>query len=234
MLIQIITLFPEEVTQFLNHSMIWKAQKEGIVEIQAWDLRFFGLGSRRTVDDRPYGGGAGMVLRPEPLVSAIETAQQQAQERKLHPHVILLTPQGTPYQQSMARSLAHDAGKQSIILVCGHYEGFDERVRSYVDQEISVGDFILTGGELPALILIDSIVRLLPGVLGAEAGLDEESHNDGQLEYAQYTRPEVFRGQVVPEILRSGHHAQIQSWRERNAQERTQQRRPDLLQDVVS
>ncbi len=223
MKIQVITLFPEMFPGVLNTSMLWKAQDKGLVAFDYINLREFGLGQRRTVDDTPYGGGDGMLLKPEPLVAAIEEARRSSQETRkkpeLMPHasclmppkVILLTPRGKRYNQAMARELAQE---ENLIFVCARYEGYDERVVEYVDEQISVGDYVLTGGELPAMVVIDSVVRLLPGVLGGEKSAEIESFSDGQtLEFPQYTRPEDFRGQKVPNVLLSGNHAEIEKWR---------------------
>lgn len=209
MKIQIITLFPEMFGPVLNASMLWKAQEKKLVEFELIDLREFGLGKRRTVDDTPYGGGDGMLLRPEPLVTAIETAQRTDPCAK----VILPTPRGKVYKQSDAKGLAAEAS--GLILVCPRYEGYDERVTRWVDQQFSIGNYVLTGGELPAMIIVDSIVRLLPGVLGGEKSAEIESFqaDDKTVEFPQYTRPEDFRGYKVPEILLSGHHAEIEKWR---------------------
>lgn len=206
--IQIITLFPEMFPAVLNASMLWKAQDKSAVTFRYVNLRDYGLGSRRQVDDTPYGGGDGMLLKPEPLVEAIESAKAQAAGSA---QVILMTPRGERFAQAKARNLTqHD----DLIFVCARYEGYDERVVDYVDQQISIGDYVLTGGELPAMVVIDSVVRLLPGVLGGEKSAEIESFSDGQtLEFPQYTRPEDFRGQRVPQVLLSGNHAEIAKWR---------------------
>jgi tRNA (guanine37-N1)-methyltransferase len=209
MKVQIITLFPEMFPGVLNASMLWKAQEKGIVEIEYINLRQFGLGPRKQVDDTPYGGGDGMLLKPEPLVAAIE----KAKENDPNALVILPTPRGKLYMQSEAKKLA--AEQKGLILVCPRYEGYDERVATYVDNQYCIGNYVLTGGELPAMIIIDSIVRLLPGVLGGEASAEIESfqQDDQNIEFPQYTRPENFRGQKVPDVLLSGHHAEIEKWR---------------------
>ena len=215
MKISIITLFPGMFEQPLGTSMLKKAQDKGLVEFDVIDLRQFGIGPRQQVDDRPYGGGDGMVLRPEPVVAAIETVQAQSQESV---HVVLLTPQGKRLKQATVQGLSQCS---HLLLVCGHYEGFDERIRSYVDEQLSIGDYVLTGGELPALVVADAVTRLIPGVLGGETSAQDESFSDGEsLEYPHYTRPEDFRGQQVPEVLRSGDHQRIQAWRR---QQRRQQ-----------
>jgi tRNA (guanine37-N1)-methyltransferase len=209
MKVQIITLFPEMFEGVLNTSMLWKAQDKKLVEYKLINLRDYGLGPRKTVDDTPYGGGDGMVLRPEPLVAAIEAAKQKAKSKKQK--VILMTPRGKKFDQAKAREYSK---LEDIILVCARYEGYDERVIEFVDEEISVGDFVLTGGELPAMIITDAVTRLIPGVLGGETSAIKESHSEpGVIEHPQYTRPEEFRGLKVPETLLSGHHAEIAKWR---------------------
>lgn len=203
-----ITLFPEMFTGVFESSMMWKAQKDEIVELSTIDLREFGLGPRRTVDDAPFGGGDGMLLRPEPLFAAVEKARENDPSAK----VLLMTPRGARWKQQLARE--YSEADHGYIFICGRYEGYDERILSLVDQEISVGDYVLTGGELPAMTIIDSIVRLMPGVLGGEMSAEIESFSDGQtLEFPQYTRPAEFRGMKVPEVLLSGNHAAIAAWR---------------------
>lgn len=195
-------------TGVFESSMMWKAQKDEIVELSTIDLREFGLGPRRTVDDAPFGGGDGMLLRPEPLFAAIEKAKENDPSAK----VLLMTPRGARWKQQLARE--YSEADHGYIFICGRYEGYDERILSLVDQEISVGDYVLTGGELPAMTIIDSIVRLMPGVLGGEMSAEIESFSDGQtLEFPQYTRPAEFRGMKVPEVLLSGNHAAIAAWR---------------------
>ncbi len=222
MKIDIITLFPDMFAGPFDMSMLWKAKDRGLVDIRMHDLREFGLGSRRTVDDTPYGGGDGMLLKPEPVVAAIEQAKQDNTAAK----VIVLSPQGKRFEQAKAIELATAEG---LILVAGHYEGFDERILDYADEELSIGDYVLTGGELPAMVLVDTVVRLIPGVLGGEQSAHVESFSDGLLEYPQYTRPVEFRGAVVPEVLQQGHHAEIEKWRQEQARAKTQRNRPDLL-----
>jgi tRNA (guanine37-N1)-methyltransferase len=210
--IQVITLFPEMFEGVLNNSMMWKAQDKGAAEFVMVNLREFGLGQRRTVDDTPYGGGDGMLLKPEPLFAAVEQAKANDPTAK----VLLMTPRGQRWKQATAQSYADS--DNGYIFICGRYEGYDERIVSLVDQQISVGDYVLTGGELPAMTIIDSIVRLIPGVLGGEASAEIESFSDGEtLEFPQYTRPEDFRGMKVPEILLSGNHAAIAKWRAENS-----------------
>lgn len=219
MKIQIISLFPEMFASVLETSMLWKAKDKGLAEYSYVSLRDFGLGKRKNVDDTPYGGGDGMLLRPEPLVAAIEKSKAQSPKSK----VILLTPRGKRFSQAKARELA--AAGQDLIFVCARYEGYDERVTEFVDEQISIGDYVLTGGELPAMVVIDSVVRLIPGVLGGEKSAEIESFSDGQnLEFPQYTRPENFRGQKVPDVLLSGNHAEIVKWRQVNSNNRLLQK----------
>lgn len=213
--IQIITLFPQMFEGVLGNSMLWKAKDRGIVEYEYVDLRQFGLGPRQTVDDTPYGGGDGMLLRPEPLVTAIEAAKARSPQAR----VLLPTPRGKQYKQSDVKRLA--AASPDLIIVCPRYEGYDERITEWVDESFCIGNYVLTGGELPAMILIDSIVRLLPGVLGGEQSAEIESFqtDDRAVEFPQYTRPEDFRGRRVPEVLLSGNHAAIAKWRAAHSQQ---------------
>jgi tRNA (guanine37-N1)-methyltransferase len=210
--IQVITLFPEMFPGVLNASMLWKAQDRGIVQFEYSNLRDYGLGPRKQVDDTPYGGGDGMLLKPEPVVAAI----RQAKQNDPGALVVLPTPRGQMYRQSDAKQLA--AAKHGLIFVCPRYEGYDERVTRYVDRQYCIGNYVLTGGELPSMIMIDSIVRLLPGVLGGESSVDIESFQDDDtsIEFPQYTRPEVFEDMAVPDVLLSGHHAEIEKWRTEN------------------
>jgi tRNA (guanine37-N1)-methyltransferase len=216
MKIQVITLFPEMFTGVLGSSMLWKASDRGIAEYSFINLRDFGLGPRKQVDDTPYGGGDGMLLKPEPLVAAIELARQTDPEAL----VLLPTPRGNLYKQSDAKELAA-AGERGrgLIIICPRYEGYDERVTAYVDRQYCLGNYVLTGGELPAMIIIDSVVRLLPGVLGGEASAEIESfqQDDENIEFPQYTRPEDFRGVRVPDVLLTGHHGEIAKWRAQNS-----------------
>ncbi len=207
----IITLFQEAVEPYLQSSMMEKAVRKGLAEFEFVDLREFGLGPHKSVDDTPYGGGDGMLLRCEPVFAAIESVKAKDPEAK----VILPTPVGEIWNQAMAREFAKDA---HYIILCPHYEGYDERILSIVDYKISLGKYVLTGGELPALIIIDSVVRLVPGVLGGEQSAEIESFSEGDnLEYPQYTRPEDFRGMKVPEVLLSGNHGEIAKWREEHS-----------------
>lgn len=205
----VITLFPEMFEPVLNSSMMWKAQKDGAAQFQLLDLRQFGLGPRRQVDDKPFGGGAGMLLMIEPLTKAIAEARRRLPGAK----VLLMTPTNNIWNQAKAEAFA--ASSDDYIIVCGRYEGFDARVYDLIDEKISIGRYVLTGGELPAMSIIDSVVRLLPGVLGGgeEAAEIESYSNEAELEYPQYTRPEIYDGRRVPPILLSGDHAKIQQWR---------------------
>lgn len=210
--IQVITLFPEMFDGVLNSSMMWKAQDQKAVEFRMINLRDFGLGLRKRVDDTPYGGGDGMLLMPEPLFNAINDGKRYDPNAK----VVLMTPRGARWKQSLAQTWADS--NDGYIFVCGRYEGYDERIMTLIDEQVSVGDYVLTGGELPAMTVIDSVVRLIPGVLGGEMSAQIESFSDGEtLEYPQYTRPEVFNGLEVPKILLSGNHAEIAKWRAENS-----------------
>ena len=235
MRIDILTLFPGMFDGPFREGIIGRAVKAGRVEIRLHDIRQFGIGRHRIVDDTPYGGGAGMVLKPEPVVACFEAATgltdfdvRRALPTPDRPRVILLTPQGRRFDQAYAQELA---AQPWLVLLCGHYEGFDERIRvRLATDELSIGDYVLTGGEIPALVVTDAVARLIPGVLGGEHSLAEESHAAGLLEYPHYTRPAEFRGDAVPPILLSGHHAEVARWRRREALRRTWARRPDLLE----
>ena len=212
MKISVITLFPDMFDKVFNQSMLWKAQDKKLVEFELIDLRQFGLGPRHQVDDTPYGGGDGMLLKPEPLFAAVEDAKTRNPDAK----VVLMTPKGKIWDQARAAELANSG--DNYIFICPHYEGYDERVLALVDYQVSIGKFILTGGELPAMTVIDSIVRLIPGVLGGETSAEIESFSDGDnYEYPQYTRPAEFRGMKVPEVLLNGNHGEIAKWRAENA-----------------
>lgn len=205
---QVISLFPEMFAGVFEASMLWKAQQRGLAELTTIDLRQFGLGPRRTVDDTPYGGGDGMLLRVEPLWEAVRYAKERDPTAK----VLIMTPRGQRWHQALAQQYSQT--DHGYIFICGRYEGYDERIMQVVDQALRVGDYVLTGGELPAMTIIDSIVRLIPGVLGGEMSAAIESFSDGQtLEFPQYTRPEVWQGMAVPEVLLSGHHGNIAAWR---------------------
>jgi tRNA (guanine37-N1)-methyltransferase len=225
--VDVLTLFPEMVTGYLSESILGKAGQRGLVQFTAHDIRAYAEGKHRVVDDAPYGGGAGMVLKPDPVVAAIEAARVRLPRAR----VLLTSPRGAPLNQQMARALA--AGPTDLILVCGRYEGVDERVRAFVDGEVSLGDFVLTGGELVALCVVDAVARLLPGVLGNAVSTASESFEEGLLEYPHYTRPPVFRGAEVPAILQSGDHARVARWRRWQALRWTRLQRPDLLARAV-
>ena len=217
--IEVLTLFPAMVEGPLRESIPGRILERGLAQVRVHDLRSWGLGRHRTVDDYTYGGGAGMVLRPEPVASAL------LELRRPDSLVILLDPAGEPFRQATAHGLA---AASHLVFLCPRYEGVDERIRSMVDREISIGDYVLTGGELAALVVMDAILRLLPGAID-EASTTEESFATGLLEYPQYTRPAEFRGMKVPEVLLSGNHAEIARWRAEQARQRTRERRPDLL-----
>lgn len=208
----VITLFPEMFEKVFGQSMLWKATDRGLAEFEMMDLRQFGLGPRHQVDDTPYGGGDGMLLKPEPIFAAVEAAKEKLPNSK----VVLMTPKGPIWNQKRAQEFA--TADTDYIFICPHYEGYDERILTLVDYQVSIGKFILTGGEIPTMAVIDSIVRLIPGVLGGVTSAAIESFSDGDnYEYPQYTRPEVFRGMRVPEILLSGNHGEIDKWRAANA-----------------
>lgn len=224
MIIEVVTLFPAMVEQCASHSIIGRARESGALQLRVVDLRDYTHDRHRTADDAPYGGGAGMVMKVEPLDEAITDLRRKAGEPV---RVILMSPQGRKLDQRLVEELAEEG---HLVLICGHYEGVDERVREHlVDDEISIGDYVLTGGELPALVLVDAVARYIPGVLGKAESAEEESFRDGLLEYPQYTRPEEYRGWRVPDVLLSGHHAMIARWRRRESLRRTLERRPDLL-----
>lgn len=223
--IDILTLFPGMFAP-LELSMIGRARQQGLVKIRIWDIRDFAQDRHRTVDDTPFGGGQGMILKPEPIYHAVEFVK--AQSEVALDRVILMSPQGQTFTHEMAEELATC---RRLALVCGHYEGIDERVRDLVvTHEISIGDYVLTGGELPAMVVVDAVCRLLPGVLGSEQGPKEDSFATGLLEYPHYTRPREFMGLGVPDVLLSGHHEEIRRWRRKEALRRTLERRPDLVQ----
>jgi tRNA (guanine37-N1)-methyltransferase len=221
--VDVLTLFPEMVTGYLSESILGKAAERGLVQFTVHDIRHHAEGKHRVTDDAPYGGGAGMVFKPEPVVAAIEAARTRLPGAR----VLLTSPRGEPLNQSTARALA--TAPTDLVLVCGRYEGVDERVRSFVDGEVSAGDYVLTGGELVALCIIDAVARLLPGVLGNAGSTASESFEDGLVEYPQFTRPAVFRGMEVPAVLQSGDHARVARWRRWQALRWTSLRRPDLL-----
>lgn len=227
MRIDIITLFPEMFIGPLSESIIKRAITAEKVSITLHQLRDYALDKHGTVDDTPYGGGAGMVLKVDVMDHALTEVKARGPQG-MTPYIIAMTAQGRVFKQAIAHELS---GKEWVILLCGHYEGFDERILSMVDDEISIGDFVLTGGELPAMVLTDAVVRLLPGVLGKEASHQDESHENGLLEYPHYTRPDTYKDMSVPDVLKSGNHAVIEKWRREQSVERTKQRRPELLND---
>ncbi|MFF2482676.1 tRNA (guanosine(37)-N1)-methyltransferase TrmD [Paenibacillus sp. NPDC058071] len=227
MKIDVLTLFPEMFDGVFGASILGKAKEKGIVELAAVNFREYANNKHNTVDDYPYGGGGGMVLKAEPVFAAVEDLMQEAAEGGRKPRVILMCPQGEPFTQKKAEELSQE---EHLVLICGHYEGYDERIRQYlVTDELSIGDYVLTGGEIPAMTVIDSVVRLLPGVLGNETSAVTDSYSTGLLEYPHYTRPAVFRDWEVPEVLLSGHHSRIEAWRREQSLLRTFNRRPDLL-----
>jgi tRNA (guanine37-N1)-methyltransferase len=221
MKIDVLTLFPGMFTGPLDESIIKRAREAGRLDLAIHNLRDYAHDRHRTVDDRPFGGGPGMLLKPEPIFEAVEHLARGST------HVILMSPSGRTFNQAVARELA---GREHLLLVSGHYEGFDERVREQLaDDELSIGDYVLTNGALPVMVIVDAVTRLLPGVLGDEESAQQDSFSEGLLEHPQYTRPAEFRGMKVPEVLFSGNHAQIAQWRAEQARQRTQERRPDLL-----
>ncbi len=219
--IEVITIFPEMLDGFLRASMMKRAAQKGALDLRTINLRDFATDKHQTTDDRPFGGGPGMVMKPEPIFAAVESV------RTPESRVILMCPQGRVFTQAVARELS---AERHLIFICGHYEGVDERVReALVTDELSIGDYVLTNGVLPAAVVIDAVVRLLPGVLGGEGAAEQESFSDGALEYPQYTRPAEFRGMRVPDALLTGHHEEIARWRAEQSAARTRARRPDLL-----
>ena len=221
MKIDVLTLFPAMFAGPLDESIIMRARKAGLLDLNIHQLRDWTHDRHKTVDDRPFGGGPGMLMKPEPLFEAVESL------KRAETKVILLSPGGRKFTQEIARELSQE---KDLLLVTGHYEGFDERVREgLADDELSIGDYVLTNGALPAMVVIDAVTRLLPGVLGDDASSTDESFSAGLLEYPQYTRPAEFRGEKVPEVLLSGNHAEIEKWRREQAKQRTEKRRPDLL-----
>ena len=219
--LDVVSLAPEALTPLLELGVIGRAFKAGIAELHLHNPRDYATDRYRKVDDEPYGGGAGMVLKPEPVFAAVDAIPVLPRRR-----VLLMSPQGQPLEQADLRRWAADCDQ--LVFLCGHYEGFDERIRCLADEEVSIGDFVLTGGELPAAVIINGVVRLRPGTVGTEACLEEESHSSLLLEHPHYTRPAEFRGMAVPEVLRSGDHGAIARWRLEQQQQRTQARRPDL------
>ncbi len=223
MIFDVLTIFPRIFNSPLNESLLKKGIEKGLLEIRVKDLRDYAEGRHRVTDDYPYGGGAGMVMKPEPIISAVEDIKGQSPEAR----TILLTPQGERFHQGLAKSLS---AHRHWIFICGRYEGMDERIRfAVVDREISIGDYVLNGGEIPALVMIEAMSRYLPGFLGSEESIEDDSFSKGLLEYPQFTRPPIYRGMAVPEVLLSGNHAEIGKWRRRESLRRTLCLRPDLL-----
>jgi tRNA (guanine37-N1)-methyltransferase len=240
MRIDVLTLFPEMFTGVFGTSILGKARDKGLVTLSTVNFREFSGNKHNTVDDMPYGGGGGMVLQAEPIFGAVEhllagVTEEQSMKSKAavsqkSPRIILMCPQGTPLSQQKAQELSKES---HLIFICGHYEGYDERIREHlITDELSIGDYVLTGGELPAMVVIDTVVRLLPGVLGNQQSAITDSFSDGLLEYPHYTRPAEFRGWKVPDALLSGHHVEIAKWRRRQSLQRTLERRPELLQNA--
>lgn len=230
MRIDVLTLFPEMFEGVFSSSILGKARDKGIVALNTVNFRDYSNNKHNTVDDYPYGGGGGMVLKPEPIFAAVENLpiHEEDGQDPVKPRVILMCPQGETFTQKKAEELSNE---QHLVFICGHYEGYDERIRQYlVTDELSIGDYVLTGGELPAMVVIDSVVRLLPGVLGNEMSAVTDSFSTGLLEYPHYTRPAKFRDWDVPEMLLSGHHENVRRWRRKESLFRTLERRPDLLE----
>lgn len=224
MLCDVLTLFPKVIQAIFSESILKKAVDKGLLEVKVYNIRDFTEDRHHVVDDSPYGGGPGMVLKPEPIFRAIDALKKDNEER----WVILLSPQGSPFEQKIAERLSQETRR--LTFICGHYEGIDERVKTTVDEELSIGDYILTGGELAAMVVIEASARLIPGVLGDERSPLEESFSGGILDFPHYTRPSELRGMKVPEILLSGNHEEIRVWRRREAMRRTLKKRPDLLE----
>lgn len=224
--LHVLTIFPDIFTSPLQQSILKRAQEKSLVRVDVHDLRRFTCDRHRSTDDDPYGGGPGMIMKPEPLVRGLEVLR--AGEGRLH--VVLTCPQGKPFTQRRARELASE---EALLFICGRYGGVDDRVRAYVDEELSIGDYVLTGGELAALVMMDAIIRLIPGVLGNEDSADDDSFAEALLDAPQYTRPREFRGQEVPAVLLSGDHQRIKRWRRREALRRTLERRPELLERAL-
>jgi tRNA (guanine37-N1)-methyltransferase len=220
MKIDVLTLFPEMFAGPFDVSMVARARKAGVVDLQIRNLRDWTHDRHKTVDDRPFGGGPGMVLKPEPIFEAVEALASEKTR------LLMMAPTGRVFTQAMARELA---AEEHLVFLCGSYEGFDERIRTLIDDEISIGDYVLTNGGLPAMVIIDAVTRLLPGVLGHDESAHDESFSHGLLEYPHYTRPAEFRGMKVPDVLLSGNHAEIEKWRREQSKQRTEERRPDLL-----
>ena len=224
MKIDVLTLFPEMFESPLSHSILKRAQENGLVDVQFSNFRRFGSGKHQHVDDTPYGGGAGMLLKPEPIFQAIDEIDAASLDTKKR--VILVDPAGKRFDQAMAEEFSKE---EHLVFICGHYEGYDERIRTLATDEVSLGDYVLTGGELAAMVIMDATIRLLPGVLGNESSALEDSHSNGRLEHPHYTRPADYRGMLVPDVLMSGDHRKIENWRNKQSFLRTLERRPDML-----
>ncbi len=222
----VLTLFPAVLSAYLNESILKRAQTKGLLEVKLCNIRDFTDDPHRTADDSPYGGGAGMVLKPEPIFRAMDALNPEGRPRR----VIMLSPQGRQFTQRMAEEFARE--ERRFVFICGRYEGIDERVRTLIDGEVSIGDYVLTGGELAALVVIDAVTRLLPGAVGDERSVEDESFTWGLLDYPHYTRPREFRGLAVPDVLLSGDHERIRRWRRREALKKTLEVRPDLLEEM--
>ncbi|HDK82347.1 MAG TPA: tRNA (guanosine(37)-N1)-methyltransferase TrmD [Nitrospirae bacterium] len=223
----VLTLFPDIITAYLKESILKRAQKKNLLEVKTYNIRDFEPGKHKSVDDYPFGGGAGMVIKPEPLFKAIDFIKKDGEPRK----IILLSPQGKPFDQSVAEEFSRE--KKRLVFICGRYEGIDERVRAVlVDEEVSIGDYVMTGGELAALVIIDASVRLIKGALGDERSAEEDSFSRGLLDYPHYTRPREFRGFSVPDVLLSGNHKEILRWRRKEALRKTLEKRPDLIEKI--
>ncbi|GBE06749.1 tRNA (guanine-N(1)-)-methyltransferase [bacterium BMS3Abin10] len=223
----VLTLFPDIITAYLKESILKRAQKKKLLEVKTYNIRDFEPGKHKSVDDYPFGGGAGMVIKPEPLFKAIDFIKKDGEPRK----IILLSPQGKPFDQSVAEEFSRE--KKRLVFICGRYEGIDERVRAVlVDEEVSIGDYVMTGGELAALVIIDASVRLIKGALGDERSAEEDSFSRGLLDYPHYTRPREFRGFSVPDVLLSGNHKEILRWRRKEALRKTLEKRPDLIEKI--
>ncbi len=222
----VLTLFPDILTAYLNESILKRACEKDLLEVTLYNIRDFASGPHRTVDDYPYGGGAGMVFKPEPIFGALDFLKGDGEPRK----VVLLSPQGKPFSQAIAEAYSRE--EKRFVFICGRYEGLDERIKVLVDEEVSIGDYVITGGELAALVIIDAVARLLPGALGDEKSIEDESFSWGLLDYPHYTRPREFRGMQVPDVLVSGNHKEIGLWRRRESLRKTLKVRPDLIEKV--
>lgn len=222
----VLTLFPDILTAYLNESILKRAREKDLLEVRLYNIRDFASGPHKTVDDAPYGGGAGMVFKPEPVFRAMDFLREDSEPRK----VILMSPQGRTFNQKMAEAFSKE--ERRFVFICGRYEGVDERIKTLVDEEVSIGDYVITGGELAALVVIDAVTRLVPGALGDERSKEDESFSWGLLDYPHYTRPREFRGMEVPQVLVSGNHKEIWIWRRREALRKTMKMRPDLIEKV--